>query len=59
MLLLNNMNRNTKLALKDFATAVQNLAQGTIHMIGVDEATKIIEVSEELKNCLDKDETIE
>jgi len=53
------MNYKTKLAIKDFATAVQKLAQGTVHMLGIEQATEIVNVAEELKNTLDKDETIE
>lgn len=52
------MNENTKEALKQFANAVEALALGTVHMIGVDAAGQIINRAEELKTALDKDETL-
>jgi hypothetical protein len=52
------MNEKTKLALRDLATAVQQLTAGTVHMLGADEAGKIIEAAETLKDCLNKDETL-
>lgn len=52
------MNENTKEAFKRLAQAIQLLAQSTIHQIGVDNATDVINAAEELKRALDSDETI-
>lgn len=52
------MNSKTREAIKDALTALQALAQGTIHLIGVDQCTQIMEAAEKAKNALDNDETI-
>ena len=41
-----------------FITAVELLAQGTIHQIGVDSCTQIMTAAEQLKESLLADETI-
>jgi hypothetical protein len=51
------MRAETIEAIKQFATAVELLAQGTIHMIGVDACTSIMTVAERLKDELDKEPT--
>ncbi len=52
------MNATTKDALIDFATKVQILASGTIHMIGLEIAQEVIASAEVLKTALKKDETL-
>lgn len=50
------MNANTREALKKFVWQIQNLA---IHLTGGGEvARRIIEAAENLRDALDKDETI-
>lgn len=52
------MNSNTRTALRDFITAVENLTAGVQHEIGTQLASEICTVCEELKDALNKDETI-
>lgn len=52
------MNENTKLALIDFATAVQKIAVGVAVDLGAEEAGKICDAAETLKDSLRKDETL-
>lgn len=52
------MNENTKLALKQFADCVSFLAQGTVRMIGLETAKEVLDAVDNLKKCLDKDETL-
>lgn len=52
------VNSNTREDLKEFAAAVQTLAAGCVHMIGMETAGEIINKCEKLIKQLDKDETI-
>ena len=53
-----SMNSNTKEALKDFITQVEQLTAGVIRDIGVQSASDIVTACENLKRALDSDETI-
>jgi len=52
------MNSTTRADLIRFITCVELLAQGTIHMIGVEQCTTIMMAAEQLKDSLLLDETI-
>lgn len=52
------MNTNTKLHLQRFISQVENLTNAVLLTIGMETASEIIEVSEELKRALDEDKTI-
>lgn len=52
------MNQNTKSALFEFIDQIEILAQGVIHMTGMQDCQKLLESAEDLKNALNKDETI-
>lgn len=52
------MNTNTKDKLIEFIHQVQNLAAGSVHMIGVTTAAEIMQAAVNLEIALNKDETI-
>ena len=52
------MNSRTKQDLIKFCEAVNELASGTVHLIGLDTAQSIIEASNKLIESLLHDETI-
>ncbi len=52
------MNSNTKAAFFRFIDQVEILAQGVIHQTGTQSCVELLAQAEELKNALNKDETI-
>lgn len=52
------MNANTKDKLIEFIHQVQNLASGTVHLIGLKTAAEIMQAGTQLEAALIKDETI-
>lgn len=52
------MNSQTRERLIEFIDQIQELAVGTIHMIGVEKAKEIIDSGIVLKTALEHDETI-
>jgi hypothetical protein len=52
------MNENTKDKLFKFIDQIEILAQGVTHLTGVPDCVRLIGAAEELKNALNKDETI-
>lgn len=52
------MNSKTRDEMLKFITAMELLAQVTIHMIGFDNCTEIMTAAEDLKSALIGDETI-
>lgn len=52
------MNENTKIALKSFATAVEDLAHACSSAYGLDALIKIKAACAALRAALDKDETV-
>lgn len=52
------MNSGTKQALDVFIDEVVQLAVGTVHMIGQEQATKVANAAFDLKKALNEDSTI-
>lgn len=58
MRLLNDMNENTKEALKEMIIGVEMIVQSMLPQIGMTDAEDIINKCEKAKKALDADETI-
>jgi hypothetical protein len=52
------MNSNTKEALDKLADAVEKLAYGTVHIIGAQAASEVVNAVRQLQYALNHDETI-
>lgn len=52
------MNSRTKSEFVKFIDSIANMAIGCVHMLGEQQVREILEQGQNLKACLDRDETI-